>query len=76
VDRITRIINEKTGKMQQLKNDCIMLEGVVCRAQYATKRRFCPRAIYAYWREAWLEPVAEDEPHPAPAESTTAGRSG
>ncbi|MCZ2153738.1 MAG: hypothetical protein LC114_07535 [Bryobacterales bacterium] len=58
LDRIEKIINEKTGKMQHLKNDCIMLEGVVCRACYAKHRRFCPRSIYAYWREIWLERVA------------------
>ena len=23
------------------------------------KRWFCPRAIYPWWREAWLEPIAE-----------------
>src|SRR5207247_2797499 len=46
LDRVTRIINEKTGKMQQLKNDCVILDGVVCRACYAKYRRFCPRSIY------------------------------
>jgi len=58
LDRVSKIINEKTGKMQHLKNDCIMLDEVVCRACYATNRRFCPRAIYAYWREIWLERVS------------------
>jgi hypothetical protein len=57
LDRISKIINEKTGKMQQMKNECIILEGVVCRACYAKHRRFCPRAIYPYWREIWLERV-------------------
>jgi len=57
LDRVTKIINEKTGKMQHLKNDCIMLEKVVCLARYAKYRRFCPRSIYAYWREIWLEGV-------------------
>jgi len=60
LDRISKIINEKTGKMQNLKNDCIMLDEVVCRACYATNRRFCPRAIYAYWREIWLERVSQN----------------
>jgi len=58
LDRISKIINEKTGKMQHLKNDCIMLDEVVCRACYATNRRFCPRGIYAYWREIWLERIS------------------
>ena len=53
--RIRRIVNEKTGKMLELKNECIILEDVVCQACYAAYRRFCPRAIYPYWREIWLE---------------------
>ena len=57
VKRVSRILNEKTGKMQHLKNDCIVLENVVCRACYARNRKFCPRAIFAYWREVWLERV-------------------
>jgi hypothetical protein len=67
LDRVNKIINEKTGKMQRMKNDCIMLEKVVCLACYSKYRRFCPRSIYPYWREIWLEriappalPVAED----------------
>jgi hypothetical protein len=53
--RVGRIINEKTGAMRLMKNECIMLDGVVCTACYAEHRRFCPRGIYAYWREIWLE---------------------
>lgn len=70
LDRISTIINEKTGKMQTLKNDCIMLDEVVCKACYSTHRRFCPRAIYPYWREIWLERVSPDES--AGTESSTA----
>jgi hypothetical protein len=55
--RVNRIINEKTGHIQELKNDCIVLEGVVCRACYAEHRLFCPRKIFIYWREVWLERV-------------------
>ncbi|MBZ5676604.1 MAG: hypothetical protein LAP61_20390 [Acidobacteriia bacterium] len=55
--RINQIINEKTGKMQRFKNECIVLDGVVCMACYARYRRFCPRSIYPYWREIWLERV-------------------
>lgn len=53
--RVDKIIHEKTGKMMQMKNDCIILEGVVCTAQYSHFRKFCPRAIYPYWREIWLK---------------------
>jgi hypothetical protein len=57
LDRVSRIINEKTGKMLRLKNECIILEDVVCNACYAKQRKFCPRSIYPYWREIWLERV-------------------
>jgi hypothetical protein len=55
--RVQKIINEKTGQMQHMKNPCIVLEDVACRACYARYRKFCPRAIVAYWREIWLERV-------------------
>jgi hypothetical protein len=55
LSRIDKIIDEKTGKMLYMKNDCIVLDGVVCRACYSKHRRFCPRSIYPYWREIWLE---------------------
>ena len=55
--RVTRIVNEVTGKMIELKSDCIMLEGAVCSGRFSPSRWFCPRAIYPYWRECWLERV-------------------
>ena len=59
--RATKILNEKTGKMQQLKNPCIILDGVVCQSRYSECRLFCPRSIYSFWREIWLERVSESE---------------
>ena len=53
--RVKRIIDEKTGKMLQLKNEAIILEDVVCQARYAKCRKLCPRAYYMYWREIWLK---------------------
>jgi hypothetical protein len=52
--RVYRIIDEKTGKMMDMKHPCIILEGVACRADF---HRLCPRAIYHYWRESWLTRV-------------------
>ncbi len=49
--RVTRIIDERTGRMQELKNPCIILDSVVCEARYSNCRMFCPRSIYPYWRE-------------------------
>jgi hypothetical protein len=53
--RVERIIDEATGKMIHMKNPCLVLEGVICRAEYAHRRMFCPRADLPYWREIWLE---------------------
>jgi hypothetical protein len=57
--RVNRLIEESTGEMVDIKSDCIILEGVVCAADY---HRFCSRAIYPYWREIWLEKT-ESSPH-------------
>jgi hypothetical protein len=59
--RQKQIIDEKTGKMVRFKTDAIILKDVVCEARYAFCRRFCPRAIYPYWREIWLERISEVE---------------
>jgi hypothetical protein len=55
--RITRLIDERTGEMIELSSDCVTLDGAVCSGQHSLGRWFCPRAIYPYWREAWLERV-------------------
>ena len=64
--RVNRLIEESTGEMIEIKSDCIILEGVVCAANYY---RFCTRAIYSYWREIWLEKIdaPEDNQVTAPA---------
>ena len=61
-DRVSRIINEKNGRMLEMKSECLILETAICRAQFNRRMIFCPRATYAYWREIWLERVG-----PAPA---------
>jgi hypothetical protein len=50
--RVNRIVDEKTCKIVNMKNPCIILEGVVCKSDF---HRLCPRAIYPYWRENWLK---------------------
>ena len=55
--RVNRLINEKTGKMLLMKNPCIQLEDVYCRAQCTDRRLGCPRASNTYWREIWLRRV-------------------
>jgi len=61
VRRIERIIDEDSGRMLRIKRDTVVLEGVICTGRY---HRSCPRAIYPYWREAWLKRV---DPAPEPA---------
>ena len=55
LDRVERIIDEKTGRMVQLPNACLILAGAVCGSRYSHGRYFCPRAIFSYWREIWVE---------------------
>lgn len=59
--RVTKIIHEKTGKILEMKTPCFILDSVVCQSRYSECRLFCPRAIYSYWKEIWLERV---EPRP------------
>ena len=54
--RVARLVDEHSGEMIEISSDCIMLEGVVCKADY---HRLCPRGIYSYWREIWLERVSD-----------------
>ena len=55
--RVQRIVNERTGKMREMRTPCVILDSVVCESRYSQCRLFCPRSIYAYWREIWLERV-------------------
>jgi hypothetical protein len=53
--RVEKFIDEKTGKMKSLKTPAVILEDVYCKGRYSTCRMFCPRSIYSWWREVWLE---------------------
>jgi hypothetical protein len=55
--RVTKIINERTGVMQEMKTPCVILDSVICESRYSECRLFCPRSIYSYWREIWLKRV-------------------
>ncbi len=55
--RVEKIIDERTGRMIELPNDSIILENVVCRAECSRRRLFCPRNLYPFWREIWLERI-------------------
>jgi hypothetical protein len=60
--RVERFLNEKTGKLTTMKTPAVILEGVWCQSRYSNCRMFCPRAIYSWWRENWLERAKGDEP--------------
>ncbi|MGH7470696.1 MAG: hypothetical protein ACRENP_22335 [Longimicrobiales bacterium] len=66
VARVERIIDERSGKMVKMSKDCIILEGAVCRSVYSEKRFFCPRSLYPFWREIWLQRVTESLPGSQP----------
>ncbi len=53
--RVEKIIDERTGKMQPMKTPAVILDSVICESRYSECRMFCPRSIYPYWREIWLE---------------------
>jgi hypothetical protein len=55
--RVNRIVNEQTGELQVMKTPSVILDTVVCESRYSECRLFCPRGIYPYWREVWLERV-------------------
>jgi len=55
--RVNRLISERTGKMLEMKNPCIQLEDVYCRAHCTAQRLGCPRATNTYWREIWLRRI-------------------
>jgi len=60
--RVNRFIDDRTGQMIELKNDCVTLDGAVCSGDRSVYRYFCPRGIYPFWRENWLRRVEVDMP--------------
>jgi hypothetical protein len=58
--QVDKFIDEKTGKMSFMKTPAVILEDVWCRSRYSQCRLFCPRSIYSWWREIWLERVREN----------------
>jgi hypothetical protein len=59
---VRRIIDEKNGRMLKIPRDCIILDGVCCSGELSVCGRwFCPRGIYPFWREDWVQRVEEAE---------------
>lgn len=59
--RVERFIDERSGEMVELRSDTVILDGVVCGSDVSYGRWFCPRAIYPWWRECWLERAEEPQ---------------
>jgi hypothetical protein len=70
--RVARIINERTGKMLEMKTPSVILDSVICKSRYSECRLFCPRSIYALWREVWLDRVEPASAH-SPAQNEDHG---
>jgi hypothetical protein len=68
--RVTRIVDDRSGELIQIGSDSLILDGVACSGDHSSRRLFCRRAIYPYWREVWLERV----PRPAQVASATDDR--
>jgi hypothetical protein len=64
--KVERFIDESSGRLVELASDCYILDDVVCHASRSDGRWFCPRAIYPWWREAWLQPLEDEAADPAP----------
>jgi hypothetical protein len=63
IDRVEKFIDEKTGRLKSLKTPAVVLGDVTCTSRFSRCRMFCPRGIYAWWREIWLERVEEAGRH-------------
>lgn len=68
-NRVDRLIDEHTGRMIELKNDCIVLDGYVCQGDRSPAQLFCPREAYPLFREAWLRRVDESRSLPVSGSS-------
>jgi hypothetical protein len=59
--RVEHFVDERTGTMKSMKTPAVILENVFCEGCYSANRMFCPRCLYAWWREIWLERVPEKQ---------------
>jgi hypothetical protein len=58
--RVTTFLDEKSRKLVIVKNPCIVLEDVICQSRYSRCKMLCPRSIYSWWREIWLERIPDN----------------
>jgi hypothetical protein len=55
-ERIARFIHDD-GTFVNFSSAAVKLESVTCSGDHSAGRYFCPRALYPFWREDWLERV-------------------
>jgi len=55
--RVRKVMDEKSGRLLLLKNESVILEGAICCGHFSPNRLLCPRSIYPFWREIWLNRV-------------------
>jgi len=56
--RVSRQIDERSGKIVTFTNPCITLEDVTATGEY---HEFAPLDERIYWREIWLERIADED---------------
>jgi hypothetical protein len=66
--RVSQIIDERSGRMITMKNPCITLEGLYCEAWYTSYSLLCSRRVTPYFREGWLR-----RPRPTPQQGIDVG---
>lgn len=55
--RVERFIDDRDGRLVEMKSPVVSLDGVVCSGDHSLRRWFCAREIFPYWRECWLRRV-------------------
>lgn len=53
--RVNRIIDESSGRLKHLQNECYILGGVTC----SGGRSMCTREELYFWRDIWLEKLED-----------------
>jgi len=54
---VEKIINERFRPHDEASGECIVLDGVACRAHLQSPAVFCPRAIPPYFRRSGSSPL-------------------
>jgi hypothetical protein len=71
--RVEHFIDEATGRMKTLKTPAVILDDVYCQSRYSNHRMFCPRGIFSWWREVWLERIPQNSQQTGSAKSLSQG---